>query len=191
MFTPRPAWQKLLDLLPNLNGSKFDGRAVPDIASNADPRSGMITPGPDGDQAIGGTSLAAPTDAVKAAKISMGSGKTTGYWNPEIYDMAAKHPEAFHDIVSGRNTDGGVKGYPAGKGYDMETGNGSIDVAKYIAARSAMLNQTPLTRNLALGRTFVTSGSSMHAAYGLNFQPGTVTSDNNENILKATLLPKF
>jgi kumamolisin len=182
MFTPRPDFQKGLDLPANLNGSKFDGRAVPDIAANGDPRSGMITPGPQGDEAIGGTSLSAPTTAVQAAIISQATGKGTGYWNPEIYNMAKNNPGVFHDIVSGRNTDGGVKGYPATKGYDLETGNGSIDVGKYIEARGKMLNQSVLSKNLSMVPGFVNPRGDNPTPGVIPFAGATYNSDADKAV---------
>jgi kumamolisin len=181
MFTARPIWQKLLNLPANLNGSKFDGRAVPDLAANGDPRSGMITPGPQGDEAIGGTSLSAPTGAVQAAKITEATGKPTGYWNPEIYDMAKKAPQAFHDITVGRNTDAGVKGYPAGPGYDLETGNGSIDVGKYIEARNKMLNQGAVAKNLSRAGDFIKENHTPLPIYMTPYQPSLVPPSDDTN----------
>ncbi len=177
MFTARPDFQQGLDMPANLNGSKFDGRGVPDIAANGDPRSGMITPGPQGDEAIGGTSLSAPTTAVQAAIISQATGKGTGYWNPEIYKMAKTSPGVFNDIVSGRNTDGGVKGYPATKGYDLETGNGSVNVARYIDARNKILNQSVLSKNLSI------AGESLNPTknptpWVIPWNGGNTTTDN-------------
>ncbi|MBU6455272.1 MAG: S53 family peptidase [Cyanobacteria bacterium REEB67] len=183
MKTPRPDFQKGLDLPPNLNGSTFDGRGVPDIAANADPRSGWIVFTDDGKTPIGGTSAAAPADAIKAAKISQATGKPTGFWNQEIYSLAKKAPDAFHDIVSGRNTDGGVKGYPAGKGWDAETGNGSIDVGNYILARNKMLNQGLVARNLSQIPEFVKQNQTNVPIWGIPYHSGIIggTGSNTPN----------
>ena len=183
MKTGRPDYQKGLNLPPNLNGSKFDGRGVPDIAANADPRSGWKVFTDDGVTPIGGTSAAAPADAVKAAKISQATGKSTGFWNPEIYQMAAKVPGVFHDIVSGRNSDAGIPGYPSGKGWDAQTGNGSIDVGNYIAARNKMFNQSTFARNLSQIPDFVRSNQTHLPAWAMPYQHsyGTSNSTTDDN----------
>jgi len=175
MKTPRPDYQKGVELPANLNGSTFDGRGVPDIAANADPRSGWKVWTDEGVSPIGGTSASAPGDAVIANIISTATGKPTGFWNPELYNMGAKNPGVFNDVVSGRNTDGGVKGYPAGKGWDAETGWGSIDVGKYIAARNKMLNQNPLVSNLRLVPGFITTNHTHVPIWGVPYQPGQVS----------------
>jgi kumamolisin len=181
MFTPRPDFQKGLSMPANLNGSKFDGRGVPDIAANADPRSGVNVLTDDGVQPIGGTSEAAPVTAVQAAAIASASGKPTGYMNPELYKMAKSNPGVFHDITSGRNTDGGIKGYPAGTGWDAETGLGSIDVAKYVAARSAMLNQNSILATTKLVGGFIKDNHTPVNAWAVPYQPGVVQDDKAEN----------
>ncbi|MBS1996403.1 MAG: S8/S53 family peptidase [Cyanobacteria bacterium SZAS LIN-2] len=173
MKTPRPDYQKGVDLPPNLNGSKFDGRGVPDIAANGDPRSGWKVWTDDGVQPIGGTSASAPADAVIAAIISKATGKTTGFWNPELYNMGAKNPGVFNDVVSGRNTDGGVKGYPAGKGWDAETGWGSVDVGRYIDVRSKMLGQSSFVRNMNLVPGYLSQNHTHVPGWALPYQPGS------------------
>lgn len=129
MFTPRPVWQKLLNIPANLNGSKFDGRAVPDIAGNAHPSSGLLTPTDFGIQAIGGTSEAAPLTVMGASKVTESTGIQTGYWNPTLYKLKAN---SFNDVTEGNNTDEGVKGYPSTVGYDLNTGRGSLNVGNMI-----------------------------------------------------------
>ena len=129
LVEPRPIWQKLLDLPKNLTGSLFDGRGVPDIAANAHPWSGLLTPTDSGIQAIGGTSEAAPLTAVAANIVTQGSGVKTGFWNPKIYTLPRN---SFRDITTGNNTDSGIPGYKAGPGYDLVTGQGSPHVANLI-----------------------------------------------------------
>jgi kumamolisin len=135
MFTPRPLWQRLLNIPANLNGSKFDGRGVPDIAGNAHPWSGLLTPTDFGIQAIGGTSEAAPLTSVGAGKVTEATGQRTGYWNPILYKLKSN---SFRDVTVGNNTDEGVQGYPSTKGYDLNTGLGSLNVGNMIDNYNAM-----------------------------------------------------
>lgn len=130
--TPVPEYQKDVIMPDNLNNPAFKGRGVPDIAGNADPRSGWNTFTDQGIDAIGGTSASAPAKAVAAAMISQATGKDTGFWNPTLYRLGKTNPEVYHDITVGHNTDGGVKGYPAGPGWDASTGWGSINIGKMI-----------------------------------------------------------
>jgi kumamolisin len=141
--TPRPPYQEGVDIPKNLGGGNFDGRGVPDAAWNADPRSGINT-FLDGGQIepIGGTSAAAPEGAVVAAKISQATGKPTGFWNTQLYKFGKAGANVFNDVTVGNNTDEGIKGYPAGKGWDATTGWGSINVGNYIDAISKDANRS-------------------------------------------------
>jgi hypothetical protein len=47
-----------------------------------------------------------------------------GFFNTALYKLGKKEKN-FHDITSGNN---GSPGYAAGKGYDNDTGFGSIDL---------------------------------------------------------------
>ncbi|MEI9931704.1 MAG: hypothetical protein WDM89_14480 [Rhizomicrobium sp.] len=105
-------------------------RNVPDIAADADP----FTPyseycgcfgGWFGD---GGTSLSAPIWAgmatiINSDRVNAGLPRL-GFFNTALYKIAKKEKN-FHDITSGNN---GNPGYTAGKGYDNDTGYGSIDL---------------------------------------------------------------
>ncbi len=114
-------------------------RQVPDVAANADPSTGYIIywngsgrgPGPQGWQAVGGTSAAAPlwaallTDANSSAACL---GSPIGFANPGLYQAAStSYAATFNDLTTGNNdltrTNGGL--YPAGPGYDMASGLGS------------------------------------------------------------------
>lgn len=146
--TPRPDFQKGVNIPKNLGGGSFDGRGVPDVAGNADPRTGWTTFTDDGDQSIGGTSAAAPEKAVTAAKISQATGKPTGYWNPMLYKLGLGKAPVFNDITVGNNTDAGVKGYPAGPGWDASTGWGSINIGNYIDYMNKQASRHFATREL-------------------------------------------
>jgi subtilase family serine protease len=114
------------------NGGSATMRNVPDIAADADP----FTPyseycgcegGWFGD---GGTSLSTPIWAgmatiINSNRVNAGHPRL-GFFNTALYKIAKKEKN-FHDITQGNN---GNPGYTAGKGYDNDTGFGSVDLNK-------------------------------------------------------------
>lgn len=127
---PEPAYQRGV-----VSGDRTNGRAVPDIAMDADPTTGMLIGetqdfaqasvfGPAGvhygEYRVGGTSLASPLLAGVQAVAQQGSGKRLGFANPLIYQLAragvyydptTASPDAGnvrHDFVNGYNADGGT-----------------------------------------------------------------------------------
>ena len=126
---PRPAYQ---------NGIAAIGttRGVPDVAADADPRTGMavaIHSGGRNDVLIGGggTSVAAPLWAAVIALANQHAGRNLGFINPALYRIghSTHYHQAFHDVTTGTNT---VKlptltitGYLAAPGWDPLTGWGS------------------------------------------------------------------
>lgn len=149
---PKPLWQNGPGV-PNDNA-----RDVPDLALTAaghDPyyivMSGKF-------YLDSGTSAAAPSMAgiialleqYQVAKGYQKRGSGLGNINPQIYHLAQTAPSAFHDIVNGDNkvpcTQGspgcltGSYGYPAGPGYDMATGWGSVDAYNFVT----QFNQLPI-----------------------------------------------
>src|SRR6201999_764401 len=90
------------------------GRAVPDIAMDADPTTGMLIGitqnfalssvfGPPGNHygeyRVGGTSLASPLIAGIQADAQSGSGHRIGFANPEIYALARQHNSPYYDVT--------------------------------------------------------------------------------------------
>jgi uncharacterized protein (TIGR03437 family) len=138
-FFDKPPWQ-------SGPGVPNDGvRDVPDIALAASPDhdphlvviSGNVL-------AIGGTSSAAPVFSGVVALLNQFSSAETGQGNinPRLYALARTTSDVFHDVVSGDNkvpceqsspgcTDGEL-GFPAGPGYDLATGLGSLDVYRLV-----------------------------------------------------------
>jgi len=111
-------------------------RAVPDVAADADPRTGMaVAIGRGGQNYVlaggGGTSVAAPLWAAVIALANQNAGRNLGFVDPALYRIgrSTHYHQAFHDVTTGTNT---VKfpaltitGYPAAPGWDPVTGWGS------------------------------------------------------------------
>ena len=97
----RPSYQR--GVVP---ASAPPGRAVPDIAMDADPTTGMLIGEtqtfPDGvhygEYRIGGTSLASPLMAGMQALASESSGGRFGFLNPRIYRLARTGADVYTDV---------------------------------------------------------------------------------------------
>jgi subtilase family serine protease len=110
----RPAYQS--GVVPE---TALAGRAVPDVAMDADPTTGMLVGEtqtfPSGAEAygeyrIGGTSLASPLLAgYGALLLEANGGKRLGLLNPLIYGEAKAHPEEFSDVTSDHDYDANVR----------------------------------------------------------------------------------
>jgi subtilase family serine protease len=151
IYFSKPSWQ-------TGTGVPNDGkRDVPDISLNASPFHDpyLICDGTDetgiqsctngfrdsqnGLDAIGGTSVGAPTFAGVLALFNQATGSNgLGNVNSTLYSLAGSAASSFHDITSGNNQvpcvigspncTTGTMGYSAGTGYDQASGLGSIDV---------------------------------------------------------------
>ncbi|MDB5319570.1 MAG: serine-carboxyl peptidase, partial [Phycisphaerales bacterium] len=138
-------------LLTTIDGASFgDRRALPDIAYNADPASGIsiysATPdffGNTGWQPVGGTSASTPQTAALVAlaneqRAQAGKGTIGAALNNALYSIARDdYAGNFHDIVTGSN------GYPALPGYDLVTGLGTPQGTTLIQSLAAD-NASPL-----------------------------------------------
>ena len=118
-------------------------RAVPDISMDASTASGLelyATPSSVG--ATGtwngayGTSLAAPLFAGVVALADQAAGRPLGLINPLLYRLAAQHDPGIVDVRGPGSTftyrGTTVRGFPAGPGYDLVTGLGTVDAAKFV-----------------------------------------------------------
>jgi len=140
---PRPAYQ---NGVASVTGA---ARGVPDVAMDASCKSpvavyGSFHPGGAHWIPVCGTSLAAPLFAgiVALADQYAGHGKAHGLGliNPAIYTIASRHDPGIVSVTTGLNshtfTQGGtrytVQGYPAGPGYNLVTGVGTIDAASFV-----------------------------------------------------------
>ena len=87
---------------------------------------------------VGGTSEATPEFAGIVALADQAAGRRLGDINPSLYLLGAlsKHASwtGIVDVTSGNITFGGVTGYTASPGYDLASGWGTIDAAKFVHA---------------------------------------------------------
>lgn len=117
-FFSMPAWQRSMNVPRRKSGHK--GRGIPDIAANADPRTGYFIQ-VNGKKLIGGgTSAVAPLMAGFVARLNEARGTlgNIGFLNPHLYEL--KQSETFSDITIGNNGK-----YLASAGWDACTGLGS------------------------------------------------------------------
>ena len=122
--------------IANINGNG-PHRAVPDVAMDADPQTGMLIGQsqtfPDGsiqysEYRIGGTSLASPLFAGVVAVAEQNAGRALGFLNPRIYKLAGS--SAFRDVNHGRAvTDAQVR-VNFVNGFDASAG--TVDVLRTI-----------------------------------------------------------
>ena len=133
-ITPVPSWQE--GKVPrSINPGNFAGRAIPDVAANADPNTGYFVRSGGQFQIVGGTSAAAPLWGSLITRINALLGKRVGNFNALLYDTIGP-TGALRDITRGNNdTDGLLDGqFPAAPGWDACTGWGAPDGAKLLNA---------------------------------------------------------
>ena len=135
----RPAYQ---NGVKDVVGSQ---RGVPDISMSAACNGSVDTYGTFGGAPAGwspacGTSEATPLFAGIVALADQVAGHSLGLINPALYTMAAEHAPGIVDVTSGNNTvsftQGGhehtVRGFSARPGYDLASGLGTINAAKFV-----------------------------------------------------------
>jgi subtilase family serine protease len=133
---PKPTFQKGVQAIAN------NRRGLPDVASVADPRTGVVVvwsssgQGADLVAVFGGTSVGSPQWAGITALINERMGARIGFLNGALYRLGASDQtaKAFHDITKGNNSFAGqdangvavaVKGFDAAKGWDPVSGLGT------------------------------------------------------------------
>ena len=145
-------------------------REVPDVAADADPTTGYLIyyngsgdefGVPEGWQAIGGTSAAAPVWAALIALADSSSACSAGpigYALPALYGAASSsYADDFNDVHTGNNDFTGTNRgrFAAGGGYDEASGLGSP-------------NATALAASLCAGSLRVAAPHSQQSALGAN-----------------------
>jgi kumamolisin len=133
-ITPAPAWQAGVTP-PSINPGHFAGRAIPDVAADADPNTGYLVMNGGQLQIVGGTSASAPLWASLIARINAAQNARAGNFNSLLYTKFGP-AGVLRDITKGNNdTDGLLKGsFKAGPGWDACTGWGVPDGQKLLAA---------------------------------------------------------
>jgi len=90
---------------------------------------------------VGGTSEASPIFSGIVALADQVAHHRLGLLNPGLYVMGALSQHVggtgIVDVTSGNNSFGGVTGFDAGTGYDLASGWGTIDAAKFVPALAA------------------------------------------------------
>ncbi|MGO9196645.1 MAG: S8 family serine peptidase [Acidimicrobiales bacterium] len=134
----RPAWQHSV---ASIVGSH---RGMPDISMDAACASAgdVVWSFLGGEELVSqcGTSLATPMFAGLVAIADQLAGHHLGLINPRLYKLGAEHAPGLVDITRGNNTvefvEGGTThvrvGYRARKGYDLASGWGTVDAAKFV-----------------------------------------------------------
>lgn len=134
-----------------LQGVVGSSRGVPDISMSAACNGAVDTYQSFGGQPAGwypvcGTSESSPEFAGIVALADQVAGHPLGLINPALYFMSATHAPGLVDVTSGNNTvsftQNGqldtVQGYPARPGYDLATGVGTINAAKFVPELAAL-----------------------------------------------------
>ena len=135
-YFPCPDYQEKNGICPkSVNSPHLTGRGLPDIAGNADRRSGYIIQSGGEMANLGGTSMVAPLYAGLIALINQKLGTSVGFINPFLYKLGQSQnlennptgQKVFNDITEGDNSINNIPGYYAQKGWDACTGWGSVN----------------------------------------------------------------
>lgn len=134
-YIPVPSWQH--GIVPaSINPGNFAGRAIPDVAGDADPNTGYLTYSGGQFGTVGGTSASAPLWASLIAICNQQLNARVGNFNALLYSTIGPGGNALHDITQGNNdVEGLLNGeFPAGQGWDACTGWGSPNGQALLAA---------------------------------------------------------
>jgi len=135
----RPSYQ---NGVARVTGSR---RGVPDIAMSG-ACSGLVVTyqsfggEPAGWYVVCGTSESSPLFAGIVALADQVAGHSVGFINPALYALSAARAPGLVDITQGNNTvsftQNGtlytVTGYSAGRGYDLASGVGTVNAARFV-----------------------------------------------------------
>jgi len=133
-YTACPSWQA--GIVPtSINPGHFAGRAIPDVAANADPSTGYYVRSGGQFGIVGGTSASAPLWASLIARVNAIKHARVGNFNALLYTKLGP-ASILRDITQGNNdTQGLLDGsFAAGPGWDACTGWGVPDGQKLLAA---------------------------------------------------------
>jgi kumamolisin len=118
---------------PSVTSGFGSGRALPDLATDADPQTGYLVYGASagGLNEYGGTSFVAPQMNGATAVIDSSLGHRVGFWNPVIYLAAGSHAGVFTQLNTASTSNDNIyyTGNP-GQAYNQGVGLGEPDLAK-------------------------------------------------------------
>jgi subtilase family serine protease len=135
-FFTAPSFQKALPA--SVQSLLKNRRGVPDVAGDADPRTGMAFYQDGAWRLAGGTSASAPLWAGLIAIANQMAGHPLGFINPGLYKLgqSSNYTQDFHDITNGNNSVSykgvTVPGYSAVPGWDPATGLGTPNAEKLL-----------------------------------------------------------
>jgi subtilase family serine protease len=154
---------------------------------------------------VGGTSASSPAMAGIMALINQKYGRQ-GQANFTLYPLAQQKPSAFHDITLGSNNVNCLQGsldcsldsngdglytlqeYPAGAGYDLASGIGSVD-ANVLVSNWNSITFLPTTTTLGLSSTKITHGTPITVTASVAPASGSGTPTGGVAILTNSTLP--
>jgi kumamolisin len=116
------------------------GRAVPDLATNADPQTGYLVYGASvgGLNEYGGTSFVDPQMNASSAVIDSYLGHRVGFWNPVMYGAVASGDDPFTQInTTGTSSDNIYYTGNPGQAYNPGIGLGLPNLAELARIFSA------------------------------------------------------
>lgn len=167
---------------------------------------GECAPGTDGQveiALIGGTSASAPAMAGIMALVNQKYGRQ-GQANYSLYALGQQEPATFHDITLGSNSCHCPQGtvncalnangqyattvYPAGPGYDLASGLGSVDASLLLNNWNSITFKATTT-SLQLSSTSITHGMPITVTTSVAAGLGTGTPTGGVAILTDSPLP--
>jgi hypothetical protein len=154
---------------------------------------------------VGGTSASAPAMAGIMALLNQKYGRQ-GQAAFTLYPLALQKPTVFHDITVGSNSEvcggqpnppicvlqwNGIYGtsqYPAGAGYDLATGLGSVDASALINNWSSIAFR-PTTTSIRLSKSTVVHGTPVSVTASVSAASGSGAPTGDVAILTDSSLP--
>jgi kumamolisin len=121
---------------PSVTSGTGTGRALPDLATNADPQTGYLVYGASagGVAEYGGTSFVAPQMNGSTAVIDSYLGHRVGFWDPVVYGAVASGDHVFTQLnTAGTSNDNIYYTGNPGNEYNEGVGLGQPNLAKLAA----------------------------------------------------------
>jgi subtilase family serine protease len=81
---------------------------------------------------VGGTSEASPLFAGIVALADQAAGRRLGFLDQRLYQLGRSHAAGIVDVTIGDNSFNGVVGFTAARGFDLASGWGTIDAARFV-----------------------------------------------------------